>query len=91
MLRWVVLIQVPQFNRLMLSHLSVSHFVLVDELEIDFADGMSVVTGETGAGKSIILNALSMALGDRADQSLIAPQRERAEIHAVFDLSLIHI
>ena len=86
-LRWVVLIHVPQFNHLMLSHLSVSHFVLVDELEIDFADGMSVVTGETGAGKSIILNALSMALGDRADQSLIAPQRERAEIHAVFDIN----
>ena len=70
----------------MLSHLSVRHFALVDELEIDFSDGMSVVTGETGAGKSIILNALSMALGDRADQSLIASDSDRAEIHAVFDI-----
>lgn len=82
-----MLLGFAQFNSHMLSHLSVRHFALVDTLEIDFTNGMSVVTGETGAGKSIILNALSMALGDRADQSLIASDQDRAEIHAVFDIS----
>ncbi|MCB1645620.1 MAG: DNA repair protein RecN [Pseudomonadales bacterium] len=71
----------------MLSHLVVQNFALVDYLELDFQSGMTVVTGETGAGKSIILDALGFALGDRADTGYIANNADRAEIHATFDIT----
>ena len=71
----------------MLTHLAVENFALVDQLELEFKPGMTVVTGETGAGKSIILNALGLALGDRADAGVIADPQRRAEIHATFDVS----
>ena len=71
----------------MLTHLTVQNFALVDHLELEFNSGMTVVTGETGAGKSIILDALGMTLGDRADTSLIANAANRAEIHATLDIS----
>ena len=51
----------------MLSHLSVKNYALIEELEIDFLKGFSVVTGETGSGKSIMLGALGLILGERAD------------------------
>ena len=55
----------------MLSHLSISNYALIDELEINLRDGLTIITGETGAGKSILLGALSLILGKRADtQSL---------------------
>ena len=50
----------------MLTHLSIQNFTLVDHLDLDFKAGMTVITGETGAGKSILLDALGQALGDRA-------------------------
>jgi DNA repair protein RecN (Recombination protein N) len=71
----------------MLTHLTVQNFALVDHLELEFESGMTVVTGETGAGKSIILDALGLTLGDRADTGLIADAANRAEIHATFDIS----
>ena len=71
----------------MLTHLTVQNFALVDHLELEFNSGMTVVTGETGAGKSIILDALGLTLGDRADTGLIANAANRAEIHATFDIS----
>ena len=71
----------------MLTHFSIRHLTLVDRLDLEFSSGMSVVTGETGAGKSIMLGALALALGDRADSSLIAPGMERAEISAGFNLA----
>ena len=71
----------------MLTHLTVQNFALVDYLELAFEPGMTVVTGETGAGKSIILDALGLTLGDRADLHLIADAANRAEIHATFDIS----
>ncbi|MEC8819702.1 MAG: AAA family ATPase, partial [Pseudomonadota bacterium] len=71
----------------MLIHLSITNLTLVNYLEIEFQAGMSAITGETGAGKSILLGALGLALGDRADSSLIAPGADRAEICASFDLS----
>lgn len=71
----------------MLTHLAVENFALVDQLELEFKPGMTVVTGETGAGKSIILDALGLALGDRADAGVIADPERRAEIHATFDVS----
>ena len=57
----------------MLTHLSVRDFAVVEQLELDLADGMNVVTGETGAGKSILLDALGLALGNRSDADFVAP------------------
>ena len=71
----------------MLTHLSIQNLTLVDKLDLEFSPGMSVITGETGAGKSIMLGALGLALGDRADSSLVADGSGRAEICASFDLS----
>lgn len=71
----------------MLTQLVVENIALVDRLELEFAGGMSVVTGETGAGKSIMLDALGLALGDRAETALITDGENKAEIHARFDLS----
>ena len=51
----------------MLNHISISNYTIVDTLEMEFAGGMTVITGETGAGKSIMLDALGLCLGDRAD------------------------
>ena len=70
----------------MLTHLSVNSLTLADQLELEFDQGMSVITGETGAGKSILLGALGLALGERADSSLIAPGGDKAEVNATFDL-----
>ena len=73
-------------NRQVLSHLSIKSLTLVDQLELEFNKGMSVITGETGAGKSILLGALGLALGDRADSSLIANGAAKTEVNAIFDL-----
>jgi DNA repair protein RecN (Recombination protein N) len=69
-----------------LTHLSINSLTLVDQLELEFNKGMSVITGETGAGKSILLGALGLALGDRADSSLIATGAAKTEVNAIFDL-----
>jgi len=71
----------------MLIHLTISNFALVRHLDLAFRGSMTVVTGETGAGKSIMLDALALTLGDRADANLIAPGENKAEIHSSFDLS----
>lgn len=71
----------------MLTQLSIRHYAIVDHLEIDFRSGMSVITGETGAGKSIILGALGLTLGDRADKGVISSGATRADITAHFDAS----
>ncbi len=68
----------------MLQSLALRDFVIVDQLELDFVEGFSVLTGETGAGKSILLDALGLALGERADSSQIREGRQRAEITAIF-------
>lgn len=71
----------------MLTQLSVRNFTLVESLDIDFDSGMSAITGETGAGKSILLNALGLTLGDRADYDQIRNGQSRAEVSAFFDVS----
>ncbi|MDH5738046.1 MAG: DNA repair protein RecN, partial [Gammaproteobacteria bacterium] len=71
----------------MLTHLTISGFAIVDYLNLDFRAGMSVITGETGAGKSIMLDALSLTLGDRAESGQIAAQADKAEITTAFDIS----
>ncbi len=74
----------------MLRHLHIRNFAIVDSLEIDFRSGMSVLSGETGAGKSILLDALGLTLGDRADSSVLRHGSDRAEISASFDISALH-
>lgn len=70
----------------MLRRLTIRDFVLVDRLELEFNAGFGTLTGETGAGKSILVDALAFALGERADASLIRAGSERAEISVEFDL-----
>lgn len=69
----------------MLTQLSIHHYAIVDSLEIEFRPGMTVITGETGAGKSIILGALGLALGDRADKGVVSNNASRTDISAHFD------
>ncbi len=69
----------------MLLSLLVKDFVIVDSIALDFAPGFTVLTGETGAGKSILLDALGLLLGDRAEGSLVREGAEKAEISAEFD------
>ena len=71
----------------MLCSLSIRDFVIVDELDIDLEKGFTVLTGETGAGKSILLDALSLVLGERADPSQIREGKQKAEISAIFSLA----
>ena len=71
----------------MLVNLNIIDLAVVKSLDLDFAKGMSVLTGETGAGKSILLTALGLALGDRADSGFIRPDCKRAEINLEFDLT----
>jgi len=70
-----------------LRALSIRDFVIVDRLELDFGAGFSALTGETGAGKSILIDALGLLLGDRADPGVVRPGRERAELCAEFDIA----
>lgn len=70
----------------MLVHLSIRDIVLIERLDLGVTDGLSVLTGETGAGKSILLDALSLALGARGDGSLVRHGAERGEVTAAFDL-----
>jgi len=73
----------------MLTHISISNFTIVSSLEMEFSPGMTVITGETGAGKSIMLDALGLCLGDRADPKSVRQGCERAEIIAGFDTEAI--
>ena len=70
----------------MLVHLSIHNYAIVEHLDLELARGMSVITGETGAGKSIMLDALGLALGDRADCGVVRPGADKADILATFDL-----
>ncbi|MDP6653699.1 MAG: DNA repair protein RecN [Gammaproteobacteria bacterium] len=75
----------------MLQQLSIQNYATVDNLEIEFKAGMSVITGETGAGKSVILGALGLALGDRADKTVLRGGSNKADICAQFDASGIRV
>ncbi len=75
----------------MLTHLSIQNFTLVDHLDLDLKPGMTVITGETGSGKSIMLEALGQTLGDRADGQRVRQGAQRADISASFDTSKIRI
>ncbi|SER99252.1 DNA repair protein RecN [Halopseudomonas bauzanensis] len=73
----------------MLVHLAVNNYAIVDHLELELDRGMTVITGETGAGKSIMLDALALTLGDRADSGAVRPGADKADILATFDISEI--
>jgi DNA repair protein RecN (Recombination protein N) len=71
----------------MLVHLSIHNYAIVEHLDLELDRGMSVITGETGAGKSIMLDALGLTLGDRADSGVVRPGADKADILATFDVS----
>ena len=73
----------------MLKFLAIRDFVIVSSLELDFSAGFTALTGETGAGKSILIDALSLALGERGDVTMVRNGCERAEIAAEFDIAAL--
>lgn len=70
----------------MLSKLSISNYALIDHLEVDFNEGLTIITGETGAGKSIIMGALSLILGERADTKSIRNKSKKSVVEATFNI-----
>src|ERR1041384_254299 len=74
----------------MLRQLAVQNVVLVERLELEFERGLGVLTGETGAGKSILLDALGLALGSRADSGLVRSGQESAAVSAELELERNH-
>lgn len=75
----------------MLQQLSIKNYAIIDTLDIRFSDKMNIITGETGAGKSILLGALSLILGERAETGMLRNKEEKCIIEAHFDLSRIDI
>src|SRR3546814_1249147 len=73
----------------MLSRLSIRNIVLIEALDLEFSGGLGVLTGETGAGKSILLDALGLVLGSRADSGLVRAGEEKASVTACFDFGLL--
>ena len=74
----------------MLSRLSIRDVVLIDQLDLEFAPGLTILTGETGAGKSILLDALSLALGARGDGGLVRHGQPQGQVTATFELAQGH-
>src|SRR6202453_537045 len=74
----------------MLARLSIRDIVLIERLDIEFSRGLAVLTGETGAGKSILLDAFALALGGRGDAGLVRPRAEQGQVTAVFDIPKGH-
>ena len=74
----------------MLIHLSISNYAIIRELNVDFGAGFSVITGQTGAGKSIMLGAMNLLLGERHDARVITDSSRKAVVEAQFDISRYH-
>ena len=71
----------------MLTHLHIRDFAIIDAIEIDLRTGLTVLTGETGAGKSILVDALQLAAGGRAGSEVVRHGAERTEVTATFELA----
>ena len=71
----------------MLKELSIRNFAIIDDLQIGFSQGLTILSGETGAGKSIILNAVNLLLGSRASADLVRTGAESAELEALFEIA----
>jgi len=74
----------------MLSKLSISNYALISHVEVEFTEGLSVITGETGSGKSILLGALSLVLGERADLDALRVKTEKCVIEAHLQTAEVH-
>ncbi|MGD9209379.1 MAG: AAA family ATPase, partial [Desulfobacteraceae bacterium] len=70
----------------MLQELSIQNFAIIDDLTIQFSDGLTILSGETGAGKSIIINAVNLLLGSRASAKVIRTGEKKAELEAFFEI-----
>ena len=70
----------------MLQRLYVKNLALIDEIEVELKDGLNILTGETGAGKSIIIDSVNLVLGERASRELIATGQQKARVEAVFSI-----
>ena len=70
----------------MLLELKISNYAIAENLEVDYQSGFSAITGETGAGKSIMIDALALALGQRADSKSVGPHGDKTQVIASFDL-----
>ena len=70
----------------MLKHLCINNLAVIESVDLSFREGLTVLTGETGAGKSILIDALGLVLGDRADTSVIRTGCARTEISAMFEI-----
>src|SRR5690348_1335205 len=68
----------------MLKRINIQNYAIIDEIGIDFASGLNIITGETGAGKSIVMGALSLVLGDRADTSVLLNREKKCFVEAIF-------
>jgi DNA repair protein RecN (Recombination protein N) len=68
----------------MISKLSIQNYAIIDELEVNFTSGLNIITGETGAGKSILMGALNLILGQRADSSLLQDPQKKCIVEAIF-------
>ena len=73
----------------MLRHLAIRDFIIVDRLELEFSAGFGALTGETGAGKSILIDALALALGERADAGVVRAGCDKTEVAATFDIAAL--
>ena len=71
----------------MLSSLKIKNYALIEELDLNLKKGFNVLTGETGAGKSIIIGALSMVLGERVGKEVVRTGKDKAYVDATFDIS----
>ena len=71
----------------MIRHLRISNFAIIENVDIDLYDGLNIITGETGAGKSIVIEAVSLALGSRADTAFVRSGKEKATIQMIADLN----
>ena len=76
------------FPRQMLQHLKIHNYAIIEELQVDFTNHLNIITGETGAGKSIVMGALSLILGERADTSVLLDKSKKSFVEGVFKSSL---
>ena len=74
----------------MLAALSIQNIVLIEKLDLDFTKGLTALTGETGAGKSILMDSLGLALGARGDARLVRDGTDKGQVTAIFELPLDH-
>src|SRR6478736_4703098 len=71
----------------MLKRLHIQNYAIIEEISISFSEGMNIITGETGAGKSILMGALSLILGDRADTTVLLNRDKKCFVEGYFDIS----